>query len=221
VPVPKPGGVRWLAQLDVERANAYAASVVPIVPAIEGALSPSAVANRVVEVIRRPPAIRLEAWRKARRRFLGMTAELGADARAMLRADVRDCYATITSTMVEETLEGLGCPPSVRERVAATIRSFGEDGVRGLPVGPAPSAVLANAVLGRVDDRLRAAGYRHVRWVDDLLVFTAGAPSAAAALEEIEDILGMLGLELASEKTRVVAGHERLRAAAAARPSGP
>lgn len=202
--IAKPGGVRWLTQLDPARAAAYAASVAPAVPAIERALVPGVVANRVAVLRLDPPAIRLEAWRTARARYRSLAADLVSGSDAVLVADVRGCYAAITPERVEDALVRLGCGGEIARGVAATVRAFERSGVVGLPVGPEPSAVLANAVLAHVDAALDGGGFRHLRWVDDLLVPASGTSSAATALRILESALGEIGLMVAAEKTRVV-----------------
>jgi len=203
-PIAKRGGVRWLTQLDPERAAAYAASVAPAVPTIERALAPGVVANRVAVLRPDPPVIRLEPWRTARARFRSLAAGLASGSGAMLVADVRGCYAAITPERVEDALVRLGCGGGIARGVSATVRAFERSGVVGLPVGPEPSAVLANAVLAHVDASLDAGGFRHLRWVDDLLVAASGPRSAASALRTLESALGEIGLMVAAEKTRVL-----------------
>ncbi len=214
VPIPKAGGVRWLTRLDPVRAAAYAASVAPVVPAVERGLTSSVIANRVVAVTSDPPRIRLEAWRRARARFYGLASDLLRMAGTVVVADVRACYTGITGDRVGEALERLGVRPEEVGSVVGTMRRFEEDGVVGLPVGPAPSAVLANAVLAHADEALRAAGYRHLRWVDDLVVVGHERASAVTALQVLERALHRIGLELAAEKTRVLEAPSTLPRAA-------
>jgi hypothetical protein len=86
-----------------------------------------------------------------------------------------------------------------------------DDGVAGLPVGPEPSAVLANAVLGSADRSLRSQGYAFARWCDDVVVRTASG-DVAAVHEAWAAALHPLGLRPAPEKSRVVEPGELLRA---------
>jgi len=221
VPEPKPGGVRWLARLDPAAAAAYARSVLPFVPPIEHALPPSVTANRVIEVRTDPPAIRLEGWRAARTRFRRLVRDLASSAGAALMADVRDCYGSIQHPVVAMALRDLdGCAEDV-ERVLTVLQWLTEHGVRGLPIGPEASAVLANGVLLTADRRLADAGWAHVRWVDDIIVFTRDAAEARAALEVLRDTLSELGLGLALEKTRVLLDPAVVRSGGRVMPSGP
>ena len=221
VPEPKRGGVRWLAQLDPAAASAYAASVAPLVRVIEAALPSNVVANRVAEIRAEPPALRLEAWRAARTRFRALVRDLAADAGAALMADVRDCYGSISLPVLRRALEGIGCPGGDVEHALDGLRRLAQRGIRGLPVGPEPSAVLANAVLLGADRRIAAEGLAHVRWVDDVIVFTRDAREARGALELLTAALEDLGLRLAPEKTRVILDPAAIRGAGPAARSGP
>jgi hypothetical protein len=73
-----------------------------------------------------------------------------------------------------------------------------------LPVGPEPSAVLANLVLAGADRTLREAGAPHIRWVDDFVVFTAGRAQSIRALDALRRSLGESGLELSEPKTKIL-----------------
>jgi len=86
----------------------------------------------------------------------------------------------------------------------AWLEAFAEDGVRGLPVGPAASAVLGNAVLAGLDDAFERRGMPHLRWVDDLLGFASSRREARLALDGLRSAGAGIGLELHVEKTRIV-----------------
>ena len=69
--------------------------------------------------------------------------------------DVRECYGSITSRVVEQRLRAIGAPEDGIDEVRSWLRAFREAGVDGLPVGPVASAVLADVVLAAGDDALR------------------------------------------------------------------
>lgn len=202
-PAPKRNGRRWLVHLDEPAAAWYASCVAPVVPAVEAGLSVAAVANRVAGIRSEPPAILLEPWRVARDRFEGLMSELAAESAVVLIADVRACYPSIAPSAVHLSLDRLGCDRADIARVLDGLRRFEDLGVPGLPIGPEPSAVLANAVLSQLDGALQAAGHRHVRWVDDTVVFLRREHEAGGVLELMKQALSAVGLELAAEKTRV------------------
>lgn len=218
---PKRGGIRWLTVLDPAAAEAYAAAVAPLVPAIEAALPREVLANRVAAVHRIPARIELEPWEVARARFRRLVRELAARAGAALMVDVRDCYGSISAPAVGTALAQLGCLGPQVTAVVRVLERLAARGVRGLPIGPEPSAVLANAVLLPIDRALRERGWPHLRWVDDVIVFTDGPNAAAEALERFTASVEALGLAVATAKTRVIVDPAAIRGAAACSGPGP
>ena len=117
---------------------------------------------------------------------------------------VVDDRSGLSPAVVVETIRRLGAPAGTR-RLAAVLDELEATGTRGLPVGPAPSAVLANAVLATVDRTLQvAAGAGPIRWVDDVVVPVADLRAARGVRQAFDDALGAIGLEPAVAKCRAV-----------------
>jgi hypothetical protein len=188
------GGTRRITVLEPADARIYARLVDRAAPAVERSLGDGVVANRVVG-----PGARLEEWRIAHRRWRRAVAPGGRGLR--LHLDVADCYGSIAPGVVAATLAGLVAAPD--DGLIRLLCELGERGVPGLPVGPAPSAVLANAVLARVDLAVRAGGAPHVRWVDDLVIAVSSRRHAIRVLDEVRRELATLGLRLQDAKTRL------------------
>jgi hypothetical protein len=211
IPSPKwGGGVRWLSILDRPTAARYAALVASVAPTIEAALGEEVVANRAVGISRN--TMRLRPWGPAREGFLRSGHRLALAASSFVAADVHRCYPSIGPDLVGRTLRLMGCARSDVLGVTALLEAFDEAGVRGLPIGPDPSAVLANAVLAGADEVLRGTGVRHLRWVDDFWIFAAGRREAATALTSLGGWLEARGLSLAPEKTRMLGRPEEIAA---------
>jgi hypothetical protein len=162
-----------------------------------------------------PTGWRLEHWRAARARW--RAALLGASSAepastVFAVADVRECYTSIAPATVAAALG------PAAEAAVGLLRRFAEAGVRGLPVGPDPSAVIANAVLAGLDLAVASAGVRHLRWVDDVVLWGERA-SVVRALVELRAAAAALGLHLHDGKTRLLDDREGLLATAA-RASG-
>jgi hypothetical protein len=139
-------------------------------------------------------------WRAARATWRALLrSAIGAAPRgtAFLTTDVRECYASIAPS----TIERLIGPDAAG--AGAILRRLADHGVRGLAVGPAPSAVLANAALAPLDAALRASGVRHVRWVDDLVAW-GRRPDLERALRALRAVASALGLDLHDGKTLVL-----------------
>ena len=192
-------GNRRLAILDGETLRTYTGLVAEIAPTVEAALSRRVVANRVATCTVEPPELRLRSWRSERDAFAARFSELAQTGRRLAFADVRRCYASISPSTVGAELRRLGV--GTAGALEAFLRGLEPDGVRGLPVGPDPSAVLANAVLGRADLALERAGVAHVRWVDDVVL---SSPDPGGALGVFRGALEEIGLRLNERKTRVV-----------------
>lgn len=201
IPVSKPGGgTRWLTVLDPADDAAYRASVGPLVGRIERSLGPEVVAVRARRdgggwALAPWKAARV-AWRSSIRRAI-----LDAPEATFAVADVRDCYASISL----ETITVLLGPEGAE--AVALLQRFREGGGRGLPVGPEPSAVLANAALSHLDVAIRSAGARYLRWVDDIVLW-GRADEVRTAMAAMRTAGEAIGLELHRDKTRVFEDRE-------------
>lgn len=214
--VPKPsGGTRRLVVLDPEDELAFARSVVGIAPTIRRALGTESHANRLVGWDERRGPL-LEPWRHARWRWRGDVRGLGRRGHFVAVTDVRACYASIAPSVIARHIRMLGVPQARTDEIAAWLHTFGDAGVEGLPVGPAASALLADAVLAVGDDALRSTGVGFVRWVDDVAIFAPDRRARAAALGALEEAWSSLGLEMHEQKTLLLDDPRQVTASAGA-----
>jgi Reverse transcriptase (RNA-dependent DNA polymerase) len=193
------GGERRLAILDPVTRDRYVRLVAVAAGGVEARLSDAVVANRVRSWRVEPPELRLRPWRVERRVFAARVSALARTAGTIAFADVRRCYASISPATVGVALRRDGIETA--DALERFLCDLERAGVAGLPVGPEPSAVLANAVLAAVDRALERAGIRHLRWVDDVVL---AGQDPAAALQVLRDALATIGLRLNERKTRVV-----------------
>jgi hypothetical protein len=139
-------------------------------------------------------------------------------------ADVLDCYGSIRPTVVRDALASLGADPLSCDRVRSFLDELADRGVRGLPIGPAPSAVLANAVLAAADRALERWEVPYLRWVDDVVAGTSDREAAERVVGGLAAALAPMGLALNASKTRVVVDPRAeglaLRASMGGRPAG-
>jgi len=167
---------------------------------------PAAMANRASQDQAARGRLRLEPLGPARARWRREAGRLLATGPGtVVLADVRDCYRSIRGEVVVDALLRAGCRPEVVASLGRLLNRWESAGSPGLPVGPLPSAVLANAVLAPVDREIDDAGWGHVRWVDDLMVTARDRDAGAEILERLRACLARLGLRLAEEKCRVTA----------------
>lgn len=172
------GGVRTLTALEPVAATAYAAVV-------------RAAAVRVAGY-----GITLGAGglADARRDWHHAVAASTGPGTVAIRSDVRDCYASITPSAVEAGLRDARADRAALARIVEMLRSMERGGVTGLPVGPAPSAILADAVLAIGDRAAVRDGGRIVRWVDDVVIIADDRPTALRAFDAWRRTLDLLGL---------------------------
>jgi hypothetical protein len=206
---------RRIVRLDPRDDEDYRTAVAPLTPLIERALGDPASANRAGGR-GRARTTRLEPWRRARRTWSAdLRAAIAADPVALV-TDVRRCYDSIRPEVLGRQLEALGAERDQVAAVRALLERFGEP---GLPVGPDPSAILANAVLVELDVAFRASGLRHLRWVDDVVAVARTRREALAGLDGLRRAMDAVGLESHPAKTAVVEGGAALRRRLRERPS--
>ncbi len=202
--ISKPGGVRLIARLSGSIAAEYLDAVAGVVPRIEHGLSRAVVAERVAlgrRTTRGPRIVATDLPTARAHARARATRLVRARPGPVILADVRSCYASIAPAVVERQLQLLGCGEDASS-VRVVLERLSELGVLGLPVGPRASAVLANAVLARVDEEIADAGALHLRWVDDLAVFP-GDRDPGRVLGRVAEALHHLGLSLAAEKCSI------------------
>lgn len=204
------GGERRLTRLHPALAHRYEGLVAPSIPVIERALGHEVIANRA-RARGRHATTSLEPWRRARsiwRREIEAAA-IGGAAWAVLATDVTDCYAALAPGVVMRRLRAVGVTTGL-DPLERCLRAIAERGTAGLPVGPAPSAVLANVALKGVDDRIREAGVRHLRWVDDVVIICRSRRDVVRGFDAFRRGLDDLGLRPNLRKTAVLRDQEAI-----------
>jgi hypothetical protein len=185
------GGGRWLVRLDPRDQRTYRHLILPLVPRIERSVGPLAFAARATSDGRlRPWPDARSAWRRAVHRSI-----VRASGSVVIVSDVRECYPSVG----ERALEAVACS----DQLTAFLQGMADAGVRGIPVGPDPSAILANGVLAYADSAAAAAGCRPIRWVDDVVMVAAGRRPVIRAFDAWRRALAELGLEAHDGKTRM------------------
>ncbi len=131
--------------------------------------------------------------------------------RWVVETDIADCFSAIPHDKlmqaVEERISDQGVLKLLRVMLRAGVMEDGQvrREVTGTPQGGPASPLLCNIYLHRLDRAWDAD--RHgvlVRYCDDLVVLCATRQQAEAALEQLRQLLGGLGLEPKAAKTRIV-----------------
>ncbi len=149
------GRRRWLTRLDPQEARAYAAAVRLALPHLEaGPRSFGA------------PTGPGRSWRPAWLEWQRTVATESSGAGLVIVSDVAACYPSIRPAAIRMAARRAGGEP---EPLIAQLARFRDAGVRGIPIGPAPSAWVGEAILSIADERARRAGIPPIRWVDDVV----------------------------------------------------
>lgn len=189
-----------MATLSPRDAAAWHRAAGRIAEVTEPRLSSRVLANRITSP---GPAWTLEPLGPALRRARRAAARLQPSGSLVLRTDVCAFYPSVTPPALYRALRRLDVPIEDAGTAADLLEGWGGDGYAGLPVGPAASAVLANAVLATAD---AAIGGAFLRWVDDYLIPLPTEQAGAVALERLDGALARLGLRRSGPKTRLVDG---------------
>ncbi len=126
-----------------------------------------------------------------------MAAE-SSRAGLIIVSDVAACYPSIRSAAIRMAARRAGGEP---EPLLAQLARFRDAGARGIPIGPAPSARVGEAILSIADERARGAGLAPIRWVDDV-VFAGDRDSVRRASAAWTRALSEVGLRENESKRR-------------------
>jgi hypothetical protein len=191
------GKARWLTELDPRTAAAYAELVRRHTSRIEASLDAGVIANRIgARGTLRPLSVSRRAWRRRLRGAIRPRRPL-----AFITSDVARCYPSIAPDAVGLSLAACGADGT--EELLELLARIATAGTPGLPVGPEPSAVLANAVLAVADRSAREAGAQILRWVDDVVLIAPDRRAVVRAFDAWARGARLVGLHPNEEKTHV------------------
>jgi hypothetical protein len=191
------GEARWLSELDPRTAAAYADLVGRQTSRIEASLDAGVIANRVsARGTLRSLSISRREWTRRLRRAIRPGRPL-----ALIASDVARCYASISPVAVGLALAA--CGGDGVDELLELLERIATAGTPGLPVGPEPSAVLANAVLAVADRSARETGAQILRWVDDVVLIAPDRRAVVRAFDAWVRGVRLVGLQPNTEKTRL------------------
>ncbi|CAN5792044.1 hypothetical protein BH18ACI5_BH18ACI5_14940 [soil metagenome] len=126
-------------------------------------------------------------------------------------SDIAGFYENIDIAMLISDLRSANADDESVKVLSSCLNRWAQSNSRGIPQGVSASDILAKLYLNTVDLNIRAEGFRHVRYVDDLRVFAESEVGAKRALLEIVRLLRRRGLNVQSAKTEIFAKEEALR----------
>ncbi|MDM2927869.1 RNA-directed DNA polymerase [Citrobacter sp. Cm046] len=123
----------------------------------------------------------------------------------ILYCDIADFYNQIYHHTVENQLISAGWPNQAIKWLISLLESTTAGVSRGVPVGPHPIHLIAEATLIPVDNSLNSAGYKFIRYADDILIFCKSEKKAKFALSNLATILDrQQRLTLQRHKTKIL-----------------
>jgi retron-type reverse transcriptase len=107
----------------------------------------------------------------------------------ILYCDIADFYNQVYHHTVENQLVSAGLPNQAVKWIVGLLESTTAGVSRGVPVGPHPIHLIAEATLIPVDNSFATAGIRFIRYADDIVVFCKSERESKTALSTIATVL--------------------------------
>lgn len=152
---------------------------------------------------KRPPAWSFCKPAKSHKRFRKKAlALIEGGHEAMCRTDVENYYGSIDLTVAAHWLREWGCNQESTDFLLRLIEQWQLwANLRGIPVGPEGSAVVGNALLLPLDQRMSSLRAQHLRWMDDILIFATTPVETRLLVNPADEEIGKLRLKRSIEKT--------------------
>lgn len=141
--------------------------------------------------------------------FWNTASALSQRSTYILYCDIADFYNQVYHHTVENQLIAAGLPNQAIKWVVALLESTTAGVSRGVPVGPHPIHLIAESTLIPIDNSLRSAGLKFLRYADDILVFCKSEREAKSALPTVVTVLDkQQRLTLQRYKTKIYLPNE-------------
>lgn len=126
--------------------------------------------------------------------------------------DIADFYPRIYSHRLENALSGCTKRKEHLTAIRKLLTGWNETESHGIPVGSAPSRLLAEITISDVDEALIAHGINYVRYSDDYRIFCTSHSEAFRQLATLAQVLyENHGLTLQPQKTDIYTAQNFLR----------
>lgn len=122
----------------------------------------------------------------------------------LARTDIVSFYEHIDVNTLAIDIQAVGASKAITERLDRYLRMFQQSShAWGIPQGPDASGILANIYLLPIDEFVHRAGFKYLRYSDDMMIFDTDRESLRDALLEINSILRSRRLTMSGAKTKV------------------
>lgn len=107
----------------------------------------------------------------------------------VLYCDIADFYNQIYHHIVENQLIESGFPNQAIKWIVNLLESTTVGVSRGVPIGPHPIHIVAEAAMIPIDNSITTQGLAFLRYADDILIFCDSEQTGKAALAKMATIL--------------------------------
>lgn len=122
----------------------------------------------------------------------------------VIRTDISDFYMRIYRHRLENILDSLSGKTPIVKKIEKVLAVWRGGQSFGIPVGSDASRLLAEATLHDLDMALMSEGYKHTRYVDDIIILVQKGQDPYAALAFLAKHLSENeGLSLNNQKTTI------------------
>lgn len=123
------------------------------------------------------------------------------DVEYVLVTDIASYFENINLDMLANLMRSAGVGPAYVDAISYILKIWANGRTRGLPQMLAPCSLLADFYLNQVDKNMVLAGYRYIRYVDDIRIFVSANVDLRKAMLELTEQLRPYYLDLQSSKT--------------------
>lgn len=128
--------------------------------------------------------------------------------RYRVTTDIANCFPSIYSHAVPWALVTIPTAKGQRQgnvwfnQIDKHLRSCKRDETQGVAIGPATSSIIAEVILGRVDEELLKQNFRFVRYIDDYCCHCETEERAQDFVRAVEREAAKFKLQLNIKKTK-------------------
>lgn len=213
--VPKPGNMfRPALVLSIEDEVVYNLLLSRLYPKIHATLLPSQGEPDVAYQLSEDPTatnwIRdgLVVWKQMRERSI---AKLDATVSHVVVTDIAGYYDNVDIGRVVASLKDIGCETQDVAALQECLHRWNYPRQKGIAQGFTSSDILGKLYFKPIDDLLASEGIEHLRYVDDIRIFSPSFDSARRSIERLSELCHSHGLTIQSAKTKIVDKDEARR----------
>lgn len=136
---------------------------------------------------------------------------LNSGYKFVLITDIAGYYENIDINRLIRELRVLGIDNTTLENLSRCLNKWSEPRGRGIPQGFSPSDMFAELYLDTLDRHLHSEEFIHLRYMDDIRIFTEDETKARKALHALTIHLRERGLNLQTAKTEIFPAEQAKR----------